>query len=92
MERHIRRFLNKLSFASIAIATLILIFLFLQTPQTCIPQILLQNPISNSPNSSTIPLLASSSPLTRRTSVFGHPTTGRRSSPPSLISSNPFEI
>ncbi|KAA0025927.1 Methyltransferase type 11 [Cucumis melo var. makuwa] len=37
MERHIRRFLNKLSFASIAIATLILIFLFLQTPQTCIP-------------------------------------------------------
>ncbi|KAA0035139.1 hypothetical protein IC582_003730 [Cucumis melo] len=37
MERHIRRFLNKLSFASIANATLILIFLFLQTPQTCIP-------------------------------------------------------
>ncbi|TYJ95942.1 Methyltransferase type 11 [Cucumis melo var. makuwa] len=37
MERHIRHFLNKLSFASIAIATLILIFLFLQTPQTCIP-------------------------------------------------------
>uniref|UniRef100_A0A9I9D517 Transmembrane protein n=2 Tax=Cucumis melo TaxID=3656 RepID=A0A9I9D517_CUCME len=37
MERHIRRFLNKLSFASIAIATLILTFLFLQTPQTCIP-------------------------------------------------------
>uniref|UniRef100_A0A9I9CCN1 Uncharacterized protein n=1 Tax=Cucumis melo TaxID=3656 RepID=A0A9I9CCN1_CUCME len=80
MERHIRRFLNKLSFASIAIATLILTFLFLQTPQTCIP-----------PNSA-IPFLASLSPLTRRTSVFGHPTTGRRSSPPSLISSNPFEI
>ncbi|KAA0040462.1 Methyltransferase type 11 [Cucumis melo var. makuwa] len=38
MESHIRRFLNNLSFASIAIATLILIFLFLQTPQTCIPQ------------------------------------------------------
>ncbi|KAA0046230.1 Methyltransferase type 11 [Cucumis melo var. makuwa] len=39
MERHIRRFLNKLSFASITIATLILIliFLFLQTPQTSIP-------------------------------------------------------
>uniref|UniRef100_A0A9I9EE11 Uncharacterized protein n=1 Tax=Cucumis melo TaxID=3656 RepID=A0A9I9EE11_CUCME len=56
------------------------------------PQIILQNPILNFPNPPEIPLLASSSPLTRRTSVFGHPTTGRRSSPPSLISSNPFEI
>ncbi|KAL0534112.1 hypothetical protein IC582_028393 [Cucumis melo] len=37
MERHIHRFLNRFSFASIAIATLIIIFLFLQTPQTCIP-------------------------------------------------------
>ncbi|XP_038886824.1 uncharacterized protein LOC120077056 [Benincasa hispida] len=37
MERHVRLFLNKLSFASIAIATLTFIFLFLQTPQTCVP-------------------------------------------------------
>uniref|UniRef100_A0A9I9E806 Uncharacterized protein n=1 Tax=Cucumis melo TaxID=3656 RepID=A0A9I9E806_CUCME len=34
------------------------------------PQILLQNPISNSLNPPAIPLLTSSSPLTRRTSVF----------------------
>lgn len=56
------------------------------------PQILLQNPISNSPNPPVIPLLASSSPLTRRTSVSGPPTTGRRSSLPSFTSSMPFEI
>ncbi|XP_023531341.1 uncharacterized protein LOC111793614 [Cucurbita pepo subsp. pepo] len=37
MERHVRLFLNKLSFASIAIASLTLLLLFLQTPQTCIP-------------------------------------------------------
>ncbi|OMP01046.1 Methyltransferase type 11 [Corchorus capsularis] len=37
MERHIQRFLNKVSFVSFTIATLILVFLFLQTPETCIP-------------------------------------------------------
>ncbi|CAK9187942.1 unnamed protein product [Ilex paraguariensis] len=36
MERHIQIFLNKLSFVSIAIATVTLFFLFLQTPETCV--------------------------------------------------------
>ncbi|KAL4032584.1 hypothetical protein IC575_005663 [Cucumis melo] len=58
MERHIRRFLNKLSFASIAIATLILIFLFLQTPQTCIPP--------NSPSKPHLKFLKSSYDSTPR--------------------------
>ncbi|KAL0399443.1 UNVERIFIED_CONTAM: hypothetical protein Sradi_2287600 [Sesamum radiatum] len=35
MERHIQAFLNKLSFASIIVATLILLLLYLQTPDTC---------------------------------------------------------
>ncbi|GFZ05571.1 S-adenosyl-L-methionine-dependent methyltransferases superfamily protein [Actinidia rufa] len=37
MERHIQILLNRLSFASITIATVTLIFLFLQTPKTCVP-------------------------------------------------------
>ncbi|PKH98403.1 hypothetical protein CRG98_049715, partial [Punica granatum] len=37
MERQIQRFLNKLSFASITIATFTLLFLLLRTPQTCLP-------------------------------------------------------
>ncbi|KAH7532979.1 hypothetical protein FEM48_Zijuj04G0080800 [Ziziphus jujuba var. spinosa] len=37
MDRHIREFLNRLSYATITIATLILIVLFLQTPETCVP-------------------------------------------------------
>ncbi|XP_050270909.1 uncharacterized protein LOC126714687 [Quercus robur] len=37
MERHIQIFLNRLSFVSITIATLTLLLLFLQTPQTCVP-------------------------------------------------------
>ncbi|EOY16734.1 S-adenosyl-L-methionine-dependent methyltransferases superfamily protein, putative [Theobroma cacao] len=37
MERHIQRFLNKVSLLSITIATITLLFLFLQTPETCIP-------------------------------------------------------
>ncbi|XWS23555.1 hypothetical protein CRYUN_Cryun28dG0025100 [Craigia yunnanensis] len=37
MERHIQRFLNKVSFLSFTLATLTLLFLFLQTPETCIP-------------------------------------------------------
>ncbi|XVE60127.1 hypothetical protein DITRI_Ditri05aG0102200 [Diplodiscus trichospermus] len=36
MERHIQRFLNKVSFVSITVATLTLLFLFIQTPKTCI--------------------------------------------------------
>ncbi|XP_022773395.1 uncharacterized protein LOC111315715 [Durio zibethinus] len=36
MERHIQRFLNKVSFVSITAASLTLLFLFLQTPETCI--------------------------------------------------------
>ncbi|PON82642.1 Methyltransferase type [Trema orientale] len=36
MERHIQVFLNRLSYVSIAIATLTLLFLFLRTPQTCV--------------------------------------------------------
>ncbi|KAB1208206.1 hypothetical protein CJ030_MR6G011332 [Morella rubra] len=37
MDRHIEIFLKRLSFAAITIATLTLLLLFLQTPQTCIP-------------------------------------------------------
>lgn len=37
MDRHIREFLNKLSYACIAIGTLTLILLFLETPETCVP-------------------------------------------------------
>ncbi|KAK4741473.1 hypothetical protein SAY87_025061 [Trapa incisa] len=37
MERHVQRFLNKLSFASITIATFILLALLIRTPQTCVP-------------------------------------------------------
>ncbi|XP_022952209.1 uncharacterized protein LOC111454952 [Cucurbita moschata] len=37
MERHVRLFLNRLSLASVAIATFILLLLFLQTPETCVP-------------------------------------------------------
>ncbi|KAG2712297.1 hypothetical protein I3760_04G118700 [Carya illinoinensis] len=36
MDRHIQIFLHRLSFASITIATLTLLLLFLQTPQTCV--------------------------------------------------------
>ncbi|EXB58579.1 hypothetical protein L484_008732 [Morus notabilis] len=36
MERHVQIFLNRLSYASIAIATLTLLFVFLQTPDTCV--------------------------------------------------------
>ncbi|XWS15266.1 hypothetical protein CRYUN_Cryun35bG0080600 [Craigia yunnanensis] len=36
MERHIQRFLNKVLFVSFTVATLTLLFLFLQTPETCI--------------------------------------------------------
>uniref|UniRef100_A0A9I9ECM3 Uncharacterized protein n=1 Tax=Cucumis melo TaxID=3656 RepID=A0A9I9ECM3_CUCME len=92
MERHIRRFLNKLSFASLPLPLSSSSSSSSKPYKPAFPQILLQNPISNSLNPLAIPLLASSSPLTRRTSIFSHPTTGRRSSPPSLISSNPFEI
>ncbi|KAL3615251.1 hypothetical protein CASFOL_040912 [Castilleja foliolosa] len=35
MEKHIQIFLNRLSFASITIATLTLLILYLQTPETC---------------------------------------------------------
>ncbi|CAA2955760.1 uncharacterized protein LOC111370398 [Olea europaea subsp. europaea] len=38
MERHIQIFLNKLSFAAITIATLTLLLLCLQTPETCVDQ------------------------------------------------------
>ncbi|KAE8725760.1 putative Gibberellin 20 oxidase [Hibiscus syriacus] len=37
MERHIQRVLNKVSFLSTAIATLILLLLLLHVPETCIP-------------------------------------------------------
>ncbi|KAJ4825215.1 hypothetical protein Tsubulata_044810 [Turnera subulata] len=37
MESHVERFLNKVSIACITIATITLLFLFLQTPKTCIP-------------------------------------------------------
>lgn len=37
MENHIQVVLNRLSYVSIAIATSTLLFLFLQTPQTCVP-------------------------------------------------------
>ncbi|XVE60679.1 hypothetical protein DITRI_Ditri05aG0147600 [Diplodiscus trichospermus] len=36
MEIHIQRFLNKVSFVSITVATLTLLFLFIQTPETCV--------------------------------------------------------
>ncbi|KAK6141158.1 hypothetical protein DH2020_025098 [Rehmannia glutinosa] len=35
MERHVQIFLNRLSFASITVATLTLLLLYLQTPETC---------------------------------------------------------
>ncbi|KAL2493959.1 S-adenosyl-L-methionine-dependent methyltransferase superfamily protein [Forsythia ovata] len=38
MERHIQIFLNKLSLAAITIATLTLLLLYLQTPETCVDQ------------------------------------------------------
>ncbi|XVF39076.1 hypothetical protein PTKIN_Ptkin01aG0006700 [Pterospermum kingtungense] len=37
MERHIQRFLNKVSFVAFTLATLTLFYLLLQTPKTCIP-------------------------------------------------------
>ncbi|XP_027347707.1 uncharacterized protein LOC113859090 [Abrus precatorius] len=37
MDREIERFLNRLSCAAIAIASLTLLFLFLQIPDTCVP-------------------------------------------------------
>ncbi|KAL6330146.1 hypothetical protein AAG906_040066 [Vitis piasezkii] len=37
MERHVQTLLNKLSVVCITIATIIFLFLILQTPQTCIP-------------------------------------------------------
>lgn len=39
MEKHVQIFLNRISYASITIATLTLLFLFLQTPDshTCVP-------------------------------------------------------
>ncbi|XP_073282618.1 uncharacterized protein [Primulina huaijiensis] len=36
MESHVQIFLNKLSYASIAVATLTFFFLYLQTPETCV--------------------------------------------------------
>ena len=42
MDKHVQVFLNKVSYAAIAIASLILLLLFLQTPETCVPP--------NSPN------------------------------------------
>ncbi|CAA0825090.1 S-adenosyl-L-methionine-dependent methyltransferases superfamily protein [Striga hermonthica] len=36
MEKHVQILLNRLSFASIAIATLTLLLLYLQTPDTCV--------------------------------------------------------
>jgi SAM-dependent methyltransferase len=37
MEKHIEKFLNKVSLVFITIATITLLYLSLQTPQTCIP-------------------------------------------------------
>ncbi|XP_056158424.1 uncharacterized protein LOC130134775 [Syzygium oleosum] len=37
MDRHVQAFLNKLSVASVAVATFTLLLLFLRTPQTCLP-------------------------------------------------------
>ncbi|XVF37180.1 hypothetical protein REPUB_Repub19eG0123900 [Reevesia pubescens] len=51
MERHIQRFLNKVSFVSITVATLTLLFLFLQTPETCIPPNAPQKPHLRFPKS-----------------------------------------
>ncbi|KAL3848946.1 hypothetical protein ACJIZ3_010828 [Penstemon smallii] len=36
MEKHVQALLNKLSFASVTIATLTLLLLYLQTPETCV--------------------------------------------------------
>ncbi|KAG8391819.1 hypothetical protein BUALT_Bualt01G0226600 [Buddleja alternifolia] len=36
MEKHVQRFLNNLSYASITIATLTLLLLYIQTPETCV--------------------------------------------------------
>ncbi|XP_073139212.1 uncharacterized protein [Henckelia pumila] len=36
METHVQIFLNKLSYASITVATLTILFLYLQTPETCV--------------------------------------------------------
>ncbi|KAI4334058.1 hypothetical protein L6164_018795 [Bauhinia variegata] len=38
MDRHIRICLNRLSFYAIAVASLVLLLLFLQTPETCVPR------------------------------------------------------
>ncbi|XP_027170640.1 uncharacterized protein LOC113770400 [Coffea eugenioides] len=47
MDRHIQIFLNKVSYVSITIATFILLFLFLQTPSTCVdPTTIPQHPQS----------------------------------------------
>ncbi|KAG5545469.1 hypothetical protein RHGRI_017832 [Rhododendron griersonianum] len=50
MERHIQILLNRLSFASITIATLTLLTLFLQTPQTCITLPHLRGPHAHGPH------------------------------------------
>ncbi|XP_022767900.1 uncharacterized protein LOC111312140 [Durio zibethinus] len=51
MERHVQRFLNKVSFVSITVATLTLLFFFLQTPKTCIPPNAPQKPHLRFPKS-----------------------------------------
>ncbi|TYI83000.1 hypothetical protein E1A91_D05G260900v1 [Gossypium mustelinum] len=51
MEKQIQKFQNEVSFVSITIATLIITFLFLQTPKTCIPPSALQKPHLRFPNS-----------------------------------------
>ncbi|CAL5406389.1 unnamed protein product [Camellia sinensis] len=51
MERHIQILLNRISFASLTIGTMTLLFLFLQTPETCVPQGSIPKPHQKFPKS-----------------------------------------
>ncbi|PSS16021.1 Sensor histidine kinase HK [Actinidia chinensis var. chinensis] len=76
MESHIQILPNSLSFASITIATVTLLFLFLQTPENCIPKTSNPKPTTNSQNPPAISRIALSTPSTRRTRSSGPPRTG----------------
>ncbi|KAA3456608.1 Methyltransferase type 11 [Gossypium australe] len=52
MERHIERVLNRVALVSVSIATLILLYLLLQTPETCIPRNAPRKPHFRFPKSS----------------------------------------
>ncbi|RVW72506.1 Pentatricopeptide repeat-containing protein [Vitis vinifera] len=93
MERHVQTLLNKLSVVCITIATIIFLFLILQTPQTAYPPPPTRASASSaSRNPPATPLAATTSHSPRKTSASGPPEIGRRRSIPMPNSSGVFEI